>query len=310
MKKIILIHIFFVALFTSSCSLLGTSSYEYEEELELSQAKQEQAVSNFVVETFEGYGLYQNYTFTNSKKNLTIYHKQLRELYDVKYQMTKDGIMMGDSLRKVNKRIDTLKSFIEKKEFKTLYKIEHTFGFKEDSTLKLIRGDFYITPKNEVDSTDMNFVHTLPINLEKAYKHLIYRKAYKYHPDFELSHEEFDFYQNFLSELERRKQMGSTEEADFLDHTLGMLDIMIKAEKFEIEEITAQIMNKYLIEKNQYKSINVKKFSDVYRLLIEEKDSPRRNIYERTVNFSYIFNGKEVEEELLFQFNDFLEIIN
>jgi hypothetical protein len=307
MKNILIV---FSALILTSCGIFGNSTNDDRYEKAIHQNKIEAAVKEEVLNTFDGYGLYENYTFTNSHKQQTIYHKRLNQLYEAKYQLNKVGILMGDSIRKINKEIDTLVPFIEKSNIKKLHVTEHFFGFEKDNKIQLIRGDYFVNNKYHVDSVNITFNHKISKSMHEALRHLIFEKAYMYHPNYALSDEERDFYNHTNEELWNRRNSDNTEESAFLDHSLTIINQMIKSEKYDINELTEFKIRRYLENKNFYSSIENVKFSDVFQVQIEENNSTGRKIYERSVNFSYLLNQKLLEEELLFQFNEFLEIIN
>jgi hypothetical protein len=290
--------------------MFGNSYSDQQYEKEIHQNKIETAVKEDVLNTFNDYGLYENYTFTNSYKQQTIYHKRLNELYEAKYQLNKIGVLMGDSIRKINKEIDTLVPFIEKSNIKKLHVTEHFFGFEKDNKVQLIRGNYFVTNDYKVDSVKITFNHKISQSMHKALQYLIFEKAYLYHPNYALSTEEKEFYNNTNEELWNRRSDENTEEADFLDHSLSILNQMITSEKYDLNLLTKFKIQRYLESKNVYSSIENIKFSDVFQVQIEENNSTGRKIYERTVNFSYLMNQKKLDEELLFQFNEFLEIIN
>ena len=108
MKK----SLFAIILLTlSSCGIFGNSSNNYVNQNEIHQNRVETAVKSYVLNTFNEFGLYQNFTFTNSRKQETIYHKRLNELYEAKYQLNKVGVLMGDSIRNINKETKCYRTF-------------------------------------------------------------------------------------------------------------------------------------------------------------------------------------------------------
>ena len=176
--------------------------------------------------------------------------------------------------------------------------------------MQLIRGDFYVNNEYEVDSVQINFNHNIGKSMHKAMQYLMFEKAYLYHPNYALSSEEKEFYSNTHEELWNRRNEASLSENEFLDHSLSLINQMITQEKYDIDYLTQYKIRRYLEGKTIYSSIDNIKFSDIYQVQVEENTGTRRKIYERTIKFSYLLNQKLLEEELLFQFNEFLEVIN
>lgn len=298
------------AITLTSCGIFGNSYNDDRYEKAIHQNKIEASVKEEVLNTFEDFGLYENYTFTNARNQQSIYHKRLNELYESKYQLNKIGVLMGDSIRKINQEIDTLVPFIKKNNIKKYQVTEHFFGFEKDNKIQLIRGDFFVTNDYKVDSVDITFNHKISKSMHQALRHLIFEKAYMYHPNYALSDEERDFYKHTNEELWNRRNKETLDENEFLDHSLSILNQMIEDEKYDINKLTEFKIRRYLEKKKIYSSIENVKFSDIFQVHIEENNNTSRKIYERTINFSYLLNQKLLEEELLFQFNEFLEIIN
>lgn len=310
LKKQLYIVIIISLSFISGCSILNNSNQDNYVENQQLQNQSEQAIRNYITTTFDTLGVYQEYLFTKRNKYLSSYHKRLNNLYEIKYQFDKDGVLKSDSLNKVNKEIDTLKSFIDRRNFKSWYKIEHDFGFEKNNEILLLRGLFFLTPENEIDSLSITFSSKIADSLHDTYKHFIYRKAYEHHPYYEMSNGEYNFYENFHKELWNRRNIGPTEESNFLDHILILMDQMIKSKEFDSDEITKQQINNYLKSNSLYTETKDEKFDDLYQLEIDENPGTRRKIYEREINFYYLLGEKWIEETLVFQFNEFFEIIN
>lgn len=308
-KRSFLILLLLVTSLTG-CSILDNSNNEGYYESQTAQNDSEQIIREHIMFNYDSLGIYEDYLFTKRSKYLTTYHKRLNYLYERKYQFDKDGVIKSDSLEKVNHEIDTLKKFIDPKNYKNLYKVEHDFGFNSEGEILLLRGQFFLTPKNKVDSLSIIFSSRIPDSLEKAYKHFIYRKAYEYHPYYEMSSGEYNFYENFHKELWNRRNMGTVEESEFLDHCLLLMDNMIKIEEFDSDNISQLKINNYLKSNALYEKTKDVKFNDLYEIETDNKMGVRRKIYEREINFYYLLGENWIKETLLFQFNEYFEIIN